>query len=184
MIKPKKCKICEDLFQPINPFQIVCGYICANKYAKLHLKKESDNLWKKQKKELKIKTKTLTQLIKEARKPFQQWIRLRDKNHSCISCGTKDSLIWDAGHFLKAELFSALIFEENNVHKQCRKCNCYLGGNEIGYRIGLLERYGASYVISLENMIAGIRIKKYERQELTEIKNKYLLKIKEHEKNN
>jgi 2-C-methyl-D-erythritol 4-phosphate cytidylyltransferase len=67
------------------------------------------------KKEYKEQNKSIAQLIQEARKPFQQWIRIRDANKPCISCGSVDSMIWDAGHFKKAELYPGMIFNEMNV---------------------------------------------------------------------
>jgi hypothetical protein len=36
---------------------------------------------------LKDKLKTLSDYEKDAKKSFQHWIRLRDKNLPCISCG-------------------------------------------------------------------------------------------------
>jgi hypothetical protein len=53
------------------------------------------------------------------------------------------------GHF-KAELYSGLIFDERNVHKQCRKCNRFKNGNELQYRKGLIESYGVEFVDKLE----------------------------------
>lgn len=48
--------------------------------------------------------KTITQLINEAKIPFQKWIRLRDKDKPCISCGSSSDLE-DGGHFYKAEVY-------------------------------------------------------------------------------
>lgn len=169
----KKCR-CGKQFEQYLPVQNKCVECLIKKGITLKTKYE-----KQEDKQRKEKIKTLTQLINEARKPFQKWIRTRDKNRPCISCGNNTSLIWDAGHFYKAELYSALIFEEKNVHKQCRKCNCYLSGNEVEYRIGLLMRYGGAYVAELELKVEKQRIKKYERLELQEIKNKYILKLKQ-----
>ena len=101
------------------------------------------------------------------------WIRQRDKDSPCISCGVKNTGLWDGGHFFKAELFSGLIFDERNCHKQCRKCNRFLNGNELQYRKGLIERYGESFVSELESISDANRVYKYSKTELIEIKNKY-----------
>jgi len=115
----------------------------------------------------------------EAKKSFQKWVRLRDAEFNCISCNCNDKDLWDGGHYFKAELFSGLIFNEMNCHKQCRKCNRFLNGNELQYRFGLIERYGIDFVTELENISAENRVYKYTKSELIEIKKKYDLKIKE-----
>lgn len=130
-------------------------------------------------KALRDKLKTLGQYENEAKASFQKWIRLRDKELPCISCGGTEKDLWDGGHYFKAELFSGLIFNENNCHKQCRKCNRYQGGNEIAYRMGLVERYGKEYVEKLEELSISKRVYKYTKEELIAKKMQYDIKIKE-----
>jgi hypothetical protein len=151
-------------------------------YAKVFapkVKKQVERSKKAKDKEWVEKNKTITQLINEARIPFQKYIRLRDANKPCISCGTTTSEIWDAGHYFKAELYTGLIFNENNVHKQCRKCNTYLGGNEIGYRKGLIDRFGEKFVLDLESIANENRSKKFTREELKQTKKYYLNALKQ-----
>jgi len=131
----------------------------------------------KKRKQEKEKNKSIQQLIQEARVPFQKWIRMRDANLKCISCG-KDSETWDAGHFYKAEVFTGLIFNEVNVNKQCKYCNKYLDGNEAQYRTGLVRKYGSHIVDQLDSVVDSMRYRKFTREELTEIKNKYKQKLK------
>lgn len=140
-------------------------------------KKEEVKARKKQKESM----KSIQKLIQEARKPFQKWIRLRDINDACISCGSIDSDIWDAGHYFKAEIYSGLIFDERNVHKQCRKCNTYLNGNEGEYRKRLIEKFGQEWMDQLDEDANRLRSYKYSKEELIEIKNKYLTKLKNHD---
>ena len=125
------------------------------------------------------KLKSIRQLINEARVPFQRWIRFRDANDACISCGTRDSELWDAGHYLKAEIYTGLIFDEVNVNKQCRKCNTFLGGNESGYRMGLVKKYGEDAVRYLEESADALRVHRYGREELIEIKKQYQKKLRD-----
>jgi len=129
-------------------------------------KKRTRENARKQRNEL----KSVQRLIQEARRPFQKWIRKRDENEPCISCGTTNSDLWDAGHYFKAELYSGLIFQEINVNKQCRKCNRYLDGNEANYRIGLVKKYGAEVVRQFEKNANQFRKYKYSKAELIEIK--------------
>lgn len=129
--------------------------------------------YKKKHREEKEKNKSISKLISEARKPFHKWIRFRDANKPCISCGSIDSKIWDAGHFYKAELYTALIFDERNVNKQCRKCNTFLGGNENNYRLGLIKRYGEEFVNNLDLDSKSKRTYKFTKEEIRNIKIKY-----------
>jgi len=133
----------------------------------------------RKKKEWKESNKTLSELEQEARREFQRWIRMVDANEPCISCPSTTSEIWDGGHFYKAEIYSGLIFHQHNVHKQCRKCNSFLGGNENNYRLGLIKRYGEEYVLKLDALKDAKRNYKYTREELREIKETYLRKIRE-----
>jgi hypothetical protein len=145
----------------------------AKNYAVDEVMKTIKKGWRERKVKLKEQTKKITDYENEAKKSFQLWIRQRDKDLQCISCGVKNTELWDGGHFFKAELFSGLIFDERNCHKQCRKCNRFLNGNELQYRKGLIERYGEPFVSELESISDANRVYKYSKTELIEIKNKY-----------
>ena len=171
----KTCKVCKNKFEPkFSSVQMVCSSKCAIEYSKN--KQKAERLKDKTKLEKARKdlneAKSYQRVLQDARKYFQQYIRLRDKDKPCISCGNHSKLV-DAGHYFKAELYSGLIFNEDNVHSQCRKCNRYLGGNESHYRIGLVNRYGEDFVKSLESIKDRLRVKKFSKQELIEIKNYY-----------
>lgn len=119
------------------------------------------------------KLKTLGKFESEAKTEFQRYIRKRDAELPCISCGTEQTDLWDGGHFKKAELYSGVIFDEMNCHKQCRKCNRFLGGNELNFREGLIARYGEAYVLEIEQRAAKLRVYKYTKDQLKEIREKY-----------
>ena len=130
-------------------------------------------------KQMKESVKTLSQYEDEAKKVFQKWVRLRDKDLPCISCGTMKNVEYAGGHYFKASLYSGLIFDERNVHKQCNAyCNKRLDGAQAEYRIGLVNRYGNEYVEQLEADSIIKRNYKYTKDELIEIKNVYNEKIK------
>lgn len=135
--------------------------------------------WKQEKAVLKNKLKTLGQYEAEAKKSFQKWIRLRDKNQNCISCGINDTELFDGGHYKKAEIYSGVIFDQNNCHKQCRKCNRFLNGNELMYRQGLIKRYGIEYADAIELKANETRNYKYTKEELIAKKIKFDILIKE-----
>lgn len=83
---------------------------------------------------------------------FSEYIRKRDtkKYGRCIACGRRRRL--QAGHFAPASNCGfALLFDERNVNGECAGCNAFDGGHLIGYRIGLLQRYGEAFVQQLES---------------------------------
>lgn len=177
-MKKKKCKICSEVFDPVKFAQNVCSIKCSLIHAKNLKEKKQAKEWKDEKKVLKEKLKTLGQYESEAKKSFQKWIRLRDKNQPCISCG-KVSDQMDGGHFKKSEIYSGVIFNEMNCHAQCRKCNRYLNGNELNYRLGLINRYGLEYANNIEQIANETRQYKYTKEELIAKKLKYDILIKE-----
>jgi len=150
-------------------------------FNKINLKIKSDTA-KAFKSDLREKLKTIGEYKADARKSFQKWIRLRDSNKSCISCNSSTADTFDGGHFYKAEVYSGLIFNENNCHKQCRKCNRFMNGNELNFRKGLIARYGIDYVTNLDNICDINRVYKYTKEELIAKKLQYDIKIKEYGK--
>ena len=82
-MKPKKCKQCGELFErnPLYPFAVVCSPYCAVGYAR----KQNEKAIAKKKREFKQNDKK--HLINVARDTFNKYIRLRDKDEPCISCG-------------------------------------------------------------------------------------------------
>lgn len=177
----QNCKHCKKKFQQKNIMLRYCCETdeCREACAKFVLetkKKAIERLTKKREKDVlkakKEKLKTLSQYEAEAKKEFQKYVRNRDKDLPCISCGAKDTL-FDGGHFRKAEIYSGLIFDERNAHKQCRRCNRYLGGNEGEYRVGLANRFGEAFVKQLENDSIRLRNYKYTKEQLIDIKEHY-----------
>jgi hypothetical protein len=150
-------------------------------FNKINLKVKSDKA-KAFKSDLRAKLKTIGEYKQEARKSFQKWIRLRDSDKPCISCDTNKAKDWHGSHYFPANLYSGLIFDENNVHKSCDYCNVFLHGNILGYRKGLIKRYGIDYVEKLEAKSDINRVKKYTKEELIAKKLQYDIKIKEYGK--
>ena len=112
---------------------------------------------------------TLPKLTTKAQKNFNAYIRQRDQELGCISCGAE---VQHAGHYFSVGHYSALRFDEQNVHGQCLRCNNFLHGNLINYRFGLIARYGEDYTTRLENK-SFVRFRKWSRQEIEEIILKY-----------
>ena len=133
----------------------------------------------KNKENLKYKedNKSIAALINDAKVYFQRYVRMRDANLPCISCGSDTEMV-DGGHYKKAELYRGVIFDEMNVNSQCRKCNKFLNGNEANYRTGLVERFSETDVLNLEQRANETRAYPWSRSELLAIKDKYREKCK------
>ena len=149
----KKCKTCRTEFTPAKPMQSVCSPSCAlslatSKRAKaLKVEQVKDKRETKQKLD---KLKSKAQWAKEAQTEFNKFIRLRDANEPCISCGRHHQGQYHAGHFLSVGARPELRFTESNVHKQCAPCNTHLSGNAVLFRRGLLAKLGIELVEWLE----------------------------------
>lgn len=168
----RKCKICKVKFTPVHSsVQMCCSINCAIEYSKQIEKKK----WTKQKKVLKEKVKTKSDYVKELQKQVNYYIRQRDKDKPCISCGKPLNSKFDAGHYRSAGGNPELRFEELNIHGQCVYCNQHLHGNLIDYRIRLIERIGVEKVEWLESKHEP---KRYTIPELKELIKKYKQKNK------
>jgi len=181
-IKPKKCKVCGAEFKPFKSTERVCSLQCAIVEGKAKVAKKEAKEWRKRKTKIKAQLETRTQKINKVRKIFQQYIRLRDKDLPCISCGAINPQKWDAGHYLKAELYTGLIFDENNCAAQCSRCNQHGQGMPIEYRIGLVQRIGEKKVKALERKKDALRTYIWSDTELDQIATKYKELIKQLQK--
>ena len=72
-------------------------------------------------KRTKLEEKTYPQLCRDLKKVFNEYIRLRDQDQPCISCGKFNRL--QAGHFISVGSSGILRWNEDNVSGQCAGCN-------------------------------------------------------------
>lgn len=127
-------------------------------------------------KKVKIKTvrvQSIAQLKKRVQRVVNLYIRKRDENEPCISCGRKGEL--DAGHYVAQGSSGWLRFNEFNLNGQCVSCNRFKHGNLINYRIGLVNKYGEAVVVGLEEN--RNQVKKWTREELLEIEQYFKEKL-------
>lgn len=125
--------------------------------------------------------KTIPELTREAQIAFNAFIRARDQaaGYPCISSGRP--LDWsgnavDAGHYRSTGAAPHLRFNEDNCHAQSKFDNQWRAGNVVDYRIKLIYRIGLQRVEALE---ADNQVRKWTRQELIDIRDKYRAKTKE-----
>ena len=98
----------------------------------------------------KYKKYGIPKLRKKAGDIFRAWIRKRDEGQPCISCGAPNPS--DAGHFHPAGKVSALEFNEDNCHAQCRSCNYYKSADLHNYRKHLIRKIGLERVEKLDEI--------------------------------
>ncbi|RON88449.1 recombination protein NinG [Pseudomonas fluorescens] len=179
--KPKKCKnpACGISFPPQRLGQAVCSPKCALAIAPANTEKARKAIAQRDRREIQVrkeKLKTRADHLREAQAAFNEWVRLRDADRPCISCGRHHEGQYHAGHYRSVGANPELRFEPLNVWKQCAPCNTHLSGNLVNYRISLLQGIGAEKVEWLEG---PHQPRKYTVEEIKTIKAEYRAKTRE-----
>jgi hypothetical protein len=169
----KKCKNCKAEFTPIRFNQKYC---LEEPCIKVWVNSQKEKEWKTRKKEIKENLQTIQELTKLAQTYFNSFIRNRDRNKGCISCGTQLGKKFDASHYYSAGGHCNVRFDEDNVHASCVYCNQFLHGNLLNYQIGLVKRIGER-IFELNDRAHKTR--KFTRDELKEIISTYKQKVNE-----
>lgn len=179
--KPRKCRACRRVFTPDRFGKVCCQPACAIVYMRMGgangLQKATKKVQAAEKREIRAKLTSLSKLKNLAQREVNHYIRLRDHDLGCISCnaGPEYRGQWTAGHYRSRGAADHLRFNEDNLAKQCGQCNYHKSGNQVAFRAGLLARIGAARVELLEDDNRTIR---WERDELNEIRKRYLGKWK------
>lgn len=179
--KPKKCRVatCRASFVPSRMGQAVCSPACALIDAPKNQDKARKAIAQRERREIKVrkeKLKSRADHLREAQATFNEWVRLRDADRPCISCGRHHEGQYHAGHYRSVGANPELRFEPLNVWKQCAPCNTHLSGNLVNYRISLLKGIGAEKVEWLEGPHEP---RKYTVEEIKTIKAEYRAKTRE-----
>ena len=170
-MKDKKCKVCGETYSPRSSFQKVCSPICAINHTQLAKAKKVQQEFNQETKRRRAALKSKTDWANEAQITFNRFIRERDHNKPCVSCGrgrANDNLTggyFHAGHYRTTAAAPNLRFNCWNVHKQCPNCNNHRSGSITEYRIELVKRIGEKRVLTLEhsNDIVPREIEYYQR---------------------
>ena len=191
MRKPsrRKCKVCNEWFIPAYANIRWCcpehGAIYAMELrakdkvkaeAKLiKAKHEAEKADRKRLAEKKQQVKPLSYFIKQAQQAFNEFIRYRDREEACISCGRHHEGQYHAGHFRTTGANPELRFNEDNVHKQCAPCNNHLSGNLIAYRPALIAKIGQT---RFDALMGPHEMPKWKREDYIRIRDAYREKLK------
>jgi hypothetical protein len=172
-----ECSICAKPFVRQKPLQAVCSFACAVKVSRQAKKarQEVDKGLREAFKERKERAKTRGDWLKETQTAINAYVRVRDKDLPCVSCGRHHDGQWHAGHYLSTGARPELRFDERNIHKQCQPCNTHLHGNLLLYRVELIRRIGLEEVERLEGPQTP---KKYTIPDLKQIRDEYREKLR------
>lgn len=204
----RKCFICKKKGEPADMFidglKATCRTPeCMTDYSlwkldkQKKIKQKSDN---KKHREAKAKLNdTIPRWTKKAQVAFNKYIRLRDRNLPCVSCGKNEAEVikdmrgvtcggvWDAGHWRSRGSCPELRFCETNCFKQCKKCNG--GSGKYGRKEALVKDSFKSEVrrrigrAQLEWVNGPHEPKRYRVEDLKEIEALYKERVKEIENN-
>jgi hypothetical protein len=186
VLNVRDCKFCGNSFLQLRPMQAVCSPICATKLVRRQ-KAEKTN----EKVRDRARLRELDPIRKHrarAQDAFNKFIRERDFDQPCISCGERNPPVlpggqWDAGHFLGRGAYPELAFEEDNCHKQCKSCNA--GGGKFAHKAKTVNaKYEEAILVRIgPDRVAALRVprpaKKYTRDDYAQITKTYNAKTRE-----
>lgn len=159
--KLKTCKNpdCKGKFVPSRTFQSGCCTGCEIIIAKEKLAAKPI----KQRTSFVVsarssgKSKTYPQLVADTQHAFNAYIRARDFDKPCVSCGNPnppfiDGVQWDCGHFRTVGAHPELRLNPDNAHKQCCVCNRGMGAPDVmaRFELELLRRIGPARLAELK----------------------------------
>lgn len=156
----RRCSTCRKKVSSeeavIGSLRAFCSYPCLQSFTASQRGKQAVQLAKaKEVKERKEKLKTRSDYVKEAQAAFNRYVRIRDSNRGCISCGSmpeqKLGGTMDCGHYRSRGSAPHLKYDLRNTAGQCVKCNRYLSGAVTDFRIGLIKRWGSVRIEQLES---------------------------------
>ncbi|MGP2517125.1 recombination protein NinG [Yersinia sp. 2545 StPb PI] len=187
--KSRNCKVCNERFKPAAIYE----WWCCEKHKDVHIKqlakKAHDDALRKseqrrrqkekeERKELKVRkinAKPKAYWTKQAQQAVNAFVRARDSNLPCVSCGNTSAVQWDAGHYRTTAAAPQFRFDPRQIHKQCSVCNQHKSGNIVPYRVELIKRIGIETVEAIEN---NHERRSYTVEELKGIRDYYRLELK------
>lgn len=197
----RRCKICREWFHPRSFNEWWCspehgavfGIQERDKKRQKDIqqaeaqRKEQTQAERRSLKIRKLAVKPTSYFKAKAQQAFNEFIRTRDHDQPCISCGETNPPDlhggqWDCGHFKTVGGFPELRFVELNAYRQCKSCNG--GSAKYGakaktvteqYEARLIERIGQEAVDWLNGPHEMTR---YRREDYIAIRDTYRAKTR------
>lgn len=180
-----KCAICRQPFTKRSMTHKTCSPACAEQYGREKARQLAEKQKRKEAKaerlairERKEAIKTKSDVAKELQVIVNKYIRERDlmAGYGCITCGTKSTPRWDAGHFRSVGSAPHLRFDSRNIHLQCMKCNTFLAANLLAYKENLPARIGQK---AYDELVADQVPRHYTKEDLQGLKACFRNKLKD-----
>lgn len=189
-LRRRRCKICLKWFIPERSFQHWCSpehreELAIQIYRSQEKRRQAKRKKEQREKEIKARDKLKARklavkppsyFIKQAQTAFNAFIRERDKDEPCISCGRFHDGQYHAGHYRTIGANPELRFNEDNCHKQCAPCNHQLSGNIENYTPRLIEKIGQE---RFDLLMGSHELPKWKREDYERIRDHYRAKLKE-----
>ena len=103
-----------------------------------------------------MKAKSLPKLKKQALDLYSELVKYQFARDGKLNCYTCDKPLHlhttdcQLGHYLSRGAYPNLVFHTNNSRLQCIRCNVWLHGNTVEFRIRLIAEIGIKEVEELE----------------------------------
>ncbi|UAN64282.1 recombination protein NinG [Serratia sp. JSRIV006] len=185
----RRCKICREWFHPRSFNEWWCspehgavfGIQERDKQRQRDIqkaetqRKEQTQAERRSLKIRKLAVKPLSYFHSKAQIAFNEFIRVRDSGHSCISCGRNTGAKMNAGHYRTVGASKETRYDETNCHLQCEHCNSHLSGNIGEYKPRLIAKIGQE---AFDRLIGFHEPKKWTREELQDLAAHYRAKTR------
>jgi len=154
-----KCKTYEPIQNGVTtPLGFFCSHLCKLNYVidsanKLRIKAVEKKITNVRHKRKLNELRTRTQWYNLLQTEVNKYVRNRDINKPCCTCGTTNpSIKYDAGHCFTRAARPDIRFNLHNIHKQCSvNCNQHGSGMRHEYQLFITNKYGPNHFEWLES---------------------------------
>lgn len=146
-MKSRRCKICKRVFEVKSNYHRFCDFECAM----VDVQNKRDKKIKDKNKKWDQERRPYTH-SKEYKKQLQDSINLLARNidayfgFNCIDCNKPLIKQVHGAHFHNVGGNENIRYNLHNIHSAKSNCNKYSSEHKVGYRKGIIERYGDVYL--------------------------------------
>lgn len=166
----RRCRWCKQYGSPEDGKVINGAFYCSLDHAIAYGKAKAPQALRKAHRAQKAAyaAQDSTKLKNSTQAAVNKLCRLLDQGRPCISCSRPDEggRKRNASHYKSRGSNSFLRYDLRNLTMSCSRCNLELSGNLLGYRDGIIERYGQAM---LDYLDSAPRLKDWTADELKQI---------------